>query len=95
FITTPISGHKDGFTETAPVGSFQANANGLYDLGGNAWEWCEDWFENTQEARVLRGAAWSHFDRLNLLSSKRSRGWIGKTLPPFIGFRCVLESHPE
>ncbi len=95
FITTPISGHKDGFTETAQVGSFQANANGLYDLGGNAWEWCEDWFDNTQEARVLRGAAWAHFDRLNLLSSKRSRGRIGQTLPPFIGFRCVLESHPK
>ncbi|MDZ4404535.1 protein kinase [Prosthecobacter sp.] len=91
YITTPISGYNDGYNETAPVGSFRANSLGLHDLGGNAWEWCEDWFDNTHEARVLRGTAWAHFERLNLLSSKRSRGRVGVALPPFIGFRCVLE----
>ena len=38
----PIKGYKDGFIMTAPVGSFAANSYGLFDLSGNADEWCED-----------------------------------------------------
>lgn len=64
---------EDGYRGTAPVKSFPPNDYGLYEVAGNAWEWCNDWFspdfhvdgprENPTgpadgEAKVMRGGSY-------------------------------------
>jgi formylglycine-generating enzyme required for sulfatase activity len=84
-----IEGYDDGYATTSPAGTFPANAYGLCDMGGNVWQWCEDWFDVSHKGRVQRGASWNTSDSGALLSSYRNVN------PPAHrydngGFRCVL-----
>lgn len=79
----------DDFRETSPVASFPPNVNGLYDLGGNVWEWCLDAFEEGSYRKVARGASCFNDSDEFLLSSYRD------SIAPDqcrnnLGFRVVL-----
>jgi eukaryotic-like serine/threonine-protein kinase len=67
---------SDGWAFTSPVGRFRPNNFGLYDMIGNAAEWCSDWYDEDYyskspepdplgpaagSVRVIRGGGWSHY----------------------------------
>ncbi len=84
-----IAGYNDGFRYTSPVEAFPPNSKGLYDLGGNAWEWCSDTWNAKDRSRVLRGGSWYQGSmQLGLLSSCRIPAAPDREAG-FIGFRVV------
>ena len=95
---------KDEWQYCAPTGSFDPNRYGLYDVAGNVWEWCADWYgegyyissplkdppgPSTGRIRVLRGGAWYY-----AVDALRVTYRIGRY--PMVanfgcGFRCVAD----
>ena len=90
---------------THPVRQKRANAWGLYDMQGNVWEWCRDWFggypgdsvtnpsgPSSGSGRVLRGGGWDNTAQ-NCRSADRGRGSPGGRSGD-LGFRLALSPIP-
>ena len=97
---------EDGFVFTAPVGVYPPNPWGLYDMIGNSWEWCSDWFEVTDgkpsvdprgptngHCRVYKGGGWTIRPR-HITGSSRD-GDDPADIPDTRGFRVVCELPPS
>ena len=91
----------DGHLTTSAVGSFRENSWGLYDMHGNVWEWCQDWYGDypsgtvsdptgptTGSFRVNRGGGWS-IDASSCRSAYRSGSSPGNRFND-LGFRVAL-----
>jgi len=95
---------RDGYIYTSPVGQFRQNSFGLFDMHGNVYEWCSDWYDakyytnslsidpkgpSMGTHRVNRGGSWASYPG-SLRSAVRSTG-APNVRSIYIGFRVVLE----
>lgn len=85
--------YGDKFKWTSPVGSFSPNRNGVYDMVGNVFEWCDDWFSDKSEKKtgfrkVLKGGSYSSYKEQ--LSSQSRFAEYPVTRSSNIGFRLVM-----
>ena len=99
---------EDGFLGTAPAKSFKHNDFGLYNVSGNVWEWCNDWFSkdfhktgtrnnplgpSNGESKVMRGGSFlCHRSYCNRYRVAARSSNMADSSTSNIGFRCVMNS---
>jgi formylglycine-generating enzyme required for sulfatase activity len=96
--------HANSEGMTHPVGQKLPNAWGLYDMHGNVWEWCQDWYglypggialdpqgPSTGSTRVIRGGGWNRMEATADYCRSAYRVFFGAVAGRnTFGFRAVL-----
>lgn len=94
-----IFGYNDNYAAASPIGTYKPNHHGLYDLGGNAAEWMNDYYEipnnetkvdpwgpTSGEYHVIKGSSWMHGSVTELRYSFRDYAIDGRQ---DVGFRIA------
>jgi serine/threonine protein kinase len=105
-----LNSNESGIMDTVPVESFIEGKSpyGVYDMLGNVWEWCNDWYSKTYydysplknpkgppggNSRVIRGGSYNSFSNRLHLTNRR---YIEPTTASYsIGFRCAKSGKPK
>jgi len=99
----------DGHVGTAPVGTYRPNGHALFNMAGNVWEWCADWFGTDHPAgdplmdprgpqagtaRVLRGGSYlCHYGHCNRYRVAARHAAVPDSTAGNVGFRLAA-AHP-
>ena len=78
--------------DTTPVDRYPRGASpyGLLDMAGNVWEWCQDWYDEDRDTKVVRGGSWIIY---RFRARSPYRGWYFPVYTLYrVGFRCCVSS---